>query len=134
MNRLARARGGLITSTSLGLRPDSMIPDSTHSSGELFFSQQNLLSGLRQLQCQQPPRRQRGAGQQDGHHLGDANEGGEDGAPQDGGQLADGVQNPERCGSAGREEQLLSQADLFELLWVVLGQNFCTPVTSMSIS
>lgn len=54
---------------------------------------------LWELQCQEAASRQSTRGEQDGHSFGDAHKGLEDADPQDGSELAQGIQEPKSCSS-----------------------------------
>lgn len=73
--------------------------------GGFGFSGEDFLSRFGQLKCHQAAADQGGEGQEDGDDLGDADEGGEDEAGDDGGELTDAVEDAKRCPSArlGRE-------------------------------
>ena len=60
---------------------------------------QHLAPGLGQLEGQEAAGRQGPRGEQDGHGLGDAHEGGEDADAQHGGQLTKGIEEAKRRAS-----------------------------------
>lgn len=62
---------------------------------EFGFSREDFLPSFRQLQSHQTSADQGGEGQEDGDDLSDADEGCEDEAGDDGGELADPVQDAE---------------------------------------
>lgn len=64
------------------------------------FSGEDFLPRFGQLERHQASADQRGKGQEDGDDLGDANKGGEDEAGDDGGKLADAIEDAERRASA----------------------------------
>lgn len=64
---------------------------------------QHLTPRLRQLEGQEAARCQGPGGKQDGHGLGDADKGGEDADPEDGGEFAESVEKAKSCGSEKRQ-------------------------------
>lgn len=68
---------------------------------EFGFSGEGFLPGFGQLESYQTSADKGGEGQEDGDDLGDADEGCEDEAGDDGRKLADPIQDAERCPSAG---------------------------------
>lgn len=71
---------------------------------EFGFSRQDLLPRFGQLESHEASADQGGEGQEDGDYLGDADEGCEDEAGNDGGKLTDSIQDAECCPPAKWEE------------------------------
>lgn len=104
-----------------------LLPSTRNVVGVALF--QHLTPRLRELEGQEAARCQGPGGEEDGHRLGDADEGGEDADPEDGGEFAERVEEAESRGP--EERQAAERAERS----IIPGQASCrrtTPVYLLS--